>query len=107
MYSQQQVQTFSKIFIGAETRYGLLTYHNKETGEKSCTEVKNKKIPIQEHLEGKNYLGLSPVNEKTLMCEWLGVDIDLYLEPTDICPKIFSLIGTQYFCFMTLIKNGE
>ena len=48
MYSQQQVQTFSKIFIGAETRYGLLTYHNKETGEKSCTEVKNKKIPIQD-----------------------------------------------------------
>ena len=77
MYSQQQVQTFLSIFNGAEKRYGRLTHWDKETGEKSCYEEKNNgAIPIQDHLNiAKEYLGRSPVNEKTLMCESLGVDI--------------------------------
>ena len=100
------IQTFSRIFIGAKTRYGILTHWNKETGEKSLYEEKHKGlIPMGEHLKGINYLGLSPVNEKTLMCEWLGVDIDLYLNPKDICSQVFNLLGTQYFCFMTLNKK--
>ena len=100
-----QSEAFNKIFNGAVTRYGKLTYHNKETGSKDCTEIKHQIIPMASHLEGKDYLGRSPVNEKTQMVEWLGCDIDLYLEPEDICSKIFELIGTKYFCFMTLNKK--
>ena len=107
MYSQQQVQTFLSIFNGAEKRYGRLTHWDKETGEKSCYEEKNNgAIPVQDHLNiPKEYLGRSPVNEKTLMCEWLGVDIDLYLNPIDFCPRLWSVIGTQYCPFMTLNKK--
>ena len=77
----QDIQSFSKIFSGAKTRYGKLTRWDKETGEKTLYEEKNKgPIPMGEHLKGINYLGLSPVNEKTRMCEWLGIDIDLYLK---------------------------
>jgi len=100
------IQTFSKIFVGAKSRYGRLTHWDKETGEKTLYEEKNNgAIPMGEHLKGINYLGLSPVNEKTLMCEWLGIDIDLYLKPEDICSKVFNLLGTKYFCFMTLNKK--
>ncbi len=104
MIPQTNIESFNKIFNGAVTRYGKLTYHNKETGDKNCCEIKEP-IPIDVHLEGKNYLGRSPVNEITHMCEWIGIDIDLYLSPEDICPKIFNLIGTKYFCFMTLNKK--
>ena len=102
----QDIQSFSKIFSGAKTRYGKLTRWDKETGEKTLYEEKNKgPIPMGEHLKGINYLGLSPVNEKTRMCEWLGIDIDLYLNPKDICSSVFNLLGTRYFCFMTLNKK--
>ncbi len=67
--SPNEIKSYSKIFIGAKTRYGILTHWNKETGEKTLYEEKNKGlIPIGEHLKGIDYLGLSPVNETTLMC---------------------------------------
>tara|TARA_R110002051_G_scaffold73732_1_gene134054 strand:+ start:678 stop:1694 length:1017 start_codon:yes stop_codon:yes gene_type:complete len=100
-----QSEAFNKIFNGATTRYGKLTYHDPQTGAKDCTEVKNQIIPMALHLEGKNYLGRSPVNEETKMVEWLGCDIDLYLKAEDICKNIFEKIGTKYFCFMTLNKK--
>ena len=105
MIAQTQIESFDKIFNGAVTRYGKLTYHDPQTGAKDCTEVKSQSIPMEVHLEGKNYLGRSPVNEKTLMCDWIGIDIDLYLNPKDICKNIFEKIGTKYFCFMTLNKK--
>ena len=104
MISPINIENFNKIFNGAVTRYGMLTYHDKQTGAKDCTEVKEP-IPMALHLEGKNYLGRSPVNEETKMCEWIGIDIDLYLKAEDICKNIFEKIGTQYFCFMTLNKK--
>jgi len=104
--SLNEIKSYSKIFIGAKSRYGVLTHWNKETGEKTLYEEKNKgPIPIGEHLKGINYLGLSPVNETTLMCEWIGVDIDIRFKPEDFCSKIWSKVGTQYFCFMTLNKK--
>ena len=98
------IQNFSKIFSGAKSRYGKLTYWDETTGEKDCKEFKTP-IPIEDHLNGdahKNYLGRSPVDEKTFMCGWLGVDVDIRLKPEEFCSKIFELVGTQYFCFMTL-----
>ena len=50
------IQSFSKIFNGAKTRHGKLTYHDKDTGEKSCCEIKQP-IPIADHLNNKEYLG--------------------------------------------------
>ena len=96
MYSQQQVQTFLSIFNGAEKRYGRLTYWNEQTGEKNCLEEKTP-IPVEDHLNKKEYLGRSPVNESTQMCEWLGIDIDIKLNPKGFCSKVWSELGTQYF----------
>ena len=104
MYSPQEIQTFSNIFNGAENRYGKLTHWVEKTGEKMMYEEKEP-IPIEEHLNKQTYLGRSPVNEKTLMCEWLGIDIDIKLNPKGFCSKVWSELGTQYFPFMTLNKK--
>ena len=105
MYSPQEIQTFSNIFNGAENRYGKLTHWDEKTGEKTLYEEKEP-IPIQDHLNiPKEYLGRSPVNEKTLMCEWLGVDIDIKYDAKGFCSRLWSVIGTQYFPFMTLNKK--
>ena len=39
MIAQTQIESFDKIFNGAVTRYGKLTYHDPQTGAKDCTEV--------------------------------------------------------------------
>ena len=107
MIPSHEVIIFSNIFNGAETRYGKLTHWDEKTGEKSMYEEKNNgAIPVQAHLNiEKQYLGRSPVNEKTLMCEWLGIDIDIKLNPKGFCSKVWSELGTQYFPFMTLNKK--
>ena len=107
MIPSHEVIIFSNIFNGAETRYGKLTHWDEKTGEKSMYEEKNNgAIPVQDHLNiEKQYLGRSPVNEKTLMCEWLGIDIDIKLNPKGFCSKVWSELGTQYFPFMTLNKK--
>ncbi len=104
MTPSNAVQTFSNIFNGAENRYGKLTYWNEQTGEKNCLEEKTP-IPVEDHLNKKEYLGRSPVNESTQMCEWLGIDIDIKLNPKGFCSKVWSELGTQYFPFMTLNKK--
>ena len=60
--------------------------YDEKTGEKDCYEEKEP-IPIENHLTQKEYLGRSPLNEDTNMCEWLGVDIDI-----KIPPKTFALM---------------
>ena len=39
------------------------------------------------------------------MCEWLGVDIDIKYDAKGFCSRLWSVIGTQYFPFMTLNKK--
>ena len=97
-------QEFQKIFIGAQNRYGLLTYWDEKTGQKDATEIKQP-IPIEKHFNGEKYLGLSPVNEQTHMVTWLGVDIDIPLKPNKFCSELFQKVGTEYFPFMTLNKR--
>ena len=36
------------------------------------------------------------------MCEWLGVDIDLNLNPKDFCPKIMECNWNSIFSFYDL-----
>ena len=98
------IEHFSKIFSGAKKIHGLLTYADTVTGEKTATQPK-KLIPIENHLNRIQYLGRSPVDEETLMVEWIGVDIDIRLKPNDICTKVWKLLGVHYFCFMTLNKK--
>jgi len=98
------VKIYGEIFNGALNRYGRLTNWNEITGEKDLYEEK-KPIPIEDHLSRKEYLGRSPVNEETRMCDWLGVDIDIKYDPKGFCSKVWSELGTQYFPFMTLNKR--
>ena len=95
---------YSEIFTGALNRYGKLTYWNEVTGEKDLYEEK-RPIPIEDHLSRKEYLGRSPVNEETQMCDWLGIDIDIKFNARGFCSKVWSELGTQYFPFMTLNKR--
>ena len=104
MITQEDIKQFESIFSGAQKRYGLLDYYNKETGEKDCIEKKHP-IPVEKHLTQKEYLGRSPLNEDTNMCEWLGVDIDIKIPPKTFCADVWSKLGTQYFPFMTLKKQ--
>ena len=60
----------------------------------------------RETFNSKEYLGRSPLNEDTNMCEWLGVDIDIKIPPKTFCADVWSKLGTQYFPFMTLKNNG-
>ena len=53
--SLNEIKSYSKIFIGAKSRYGVLTHWNKETGEKTLYEEKEP-IPIEDHLNKKKYL---------------------------------------------------
>ena len=41
MITQEDIKQFESIFSGAQKRYGLLDYYNKETGEKDCIEKKH------------------------------------------------------------------
>ena len=52
------------------------------------------------HFQGKLVQGLSPINKDK--ARWLCVDIDLKIEPTEFCGKIFSKLGPQYFPFKTM-----
>ena len=104
MITQEDIKTFASIFSGAQRRYGKLYFYDEKTGEKDCYEEKEP-IPIENHLTQKEYLGRSPLNEDTNMCEWLGVDIDIKIPPKTFCADVWSKLGTHYFPFMT--KNRK
>ena len=57
------------------------------------------------HFKGEeniqNIQGLSPVNLDTGTVRWLGLDVDLKIEPEEFCKNVFSKLGSQYFCFRT------
>ena len=69
------------------------------------------KLPFDwpKHFKGEeniqNIQGLSPVDLDTGTVRWLGLDVDLKIEPKEFCGKVFSLLGGQYFCFRTTGKK--
>ena len=69
------------------------------------------KLPFDwpKHFKGEeniqNIQGLSPVDLDTGTVRWLGLDVDLKIEPKEFCGKVFSLLGSQYFCFRTTGKK--
>ena len=83
MITQEDIKTFASIFSGAQKKIWKIIFLNEKTGEKDCYEEKEP-IPIENHLTQKEYLGRSPLNEDTNMCEWLGVDIDIKIPPKNI-----------------------
>ena len=54
MITQEDIKQFESIFSGAQKRYGLLDYYNKETGEKDCIEKKHPITIGQIFLLGRN-----------------------------------------------------
>ena len=68
------------------------------------------KLPFDwpKHFKGEeniqNIQGLSPVDLDTGTVRWLGLDVDLKIEPKEFCGKVFSLLGSQYFVLSLYIS---
>ncbi len=86
-------------FRGCNSKRGMLWSFdgvNKEASQQ------NKPFDWTTHYSGKEVQGLSPVDLETGEVQWLGLDLDLKKKPEELCKKIFSEIGTKYFCYRTM-----
>ena len=93
------MKTLEEAFSGCKTKRGRLW---KFDGiDKSCSEEKEP-FDWTKHFSGEQVQGLSPVNLETGEVIFCGGDEDLKKKPEEFCKKIFSEIGTQYFCYRTM-----
>ena len=101
-------KTFTKIFDGNTERYLLLTEITPE-GKKKTTQPHGS-FPVDLHLDPKQpnkIFGRSPVkytNEGKGLCRWIGLDVDLKLEPKEACSKAWS-VDTDIIPFRS--TNGK
>jgi len=91
-------------FEGDKHNRGRL-WSTEQNGKKNGSLEKGKAFDWPKHFKGEediqNIQGLSPVNLDTGMVRWLGLDVDLKIEPKEFCGNVFSKLGSQYFCFRT------
>ena len=90
---------FQKLFPGCKSKRGVLGTIINGT-KKAWQETEPFDWPL--HLSGKIVQGLSPVDLETGKIKWLGLDVDLTIKPQEFCGNIWSLIGTQYWCYQTM-----
>ena len=99
------MRKLEQIFEGDKYNRGRLWGIDPTTKEKNGSLEKGVPFDWAKHFKGdedvKNIQGLSPVNLDTGMVQWLGLDVDLKIEPKEFCANVFSKLGTQYFCFRT------
>ena len=94
---------FGSIFMGDNTRRGIIRSWNRETGKKEAIQEK-KEIDFLSHLRGEIIQGLSPVNLEENGVRWICFDIDQIIDPKIFCSKLW--IYDQYlFAFKSL--NGR
>lgn len=89
---------FHLIFEGNNQVCGIFKGRYPD-GKKIAYEQKSP-INFETHLKGKEIQGISPVRDNK--AKWLCVDVDIKIEPKEICSKIFRKIGCKYFCFKTM-----
>ena len=94
-----------QLFEGDKHHRGVLWKINKDMSDKKAV-LEKKAFDWNRHFKSDenilNMQGLSPVDLDTGTVKWLGLDVDLKIEPKEFCGNVFSKLGSQLFCFRTI-----
>lgn len=102
MQNLNQNYNIENLFQGDQQGRGVLI--SNINGDKDAY-FEKKPIDWRLHLKGEKVQGISPINAELNKAQWLCCDIDLKIDPTEFCAKIFNKLGPQYFPFRTMNKR--
>ena len=90
-------------FDGAKKHRGIV-WDITADGKKSVSQQKEC-FDWEKHFTGEKIQGRSPVDEEKGKARWLCLDVDKRIEPKEFCGQVFSILGSEYFCFRTSDKK--